>query len=253
VEQLHGCVRRGVAVDGLRLPVLPTVVFLGITILNDKPKNAVFNYLATTIVAISALCYLIEALGNTETGSRRPLLWLRYVQWATNTPLLILTLGLLAGTTLTEAFFNMALSLLTTGALFAAALSTGFNATWPIYVFGIVAALPVAYSVLFVWAARATSAPAVTSKVYTALAWISFALAVGYAVNWGTAEGGQVQTTNQEIVTYTVLDIVSRVVFGFILLFVPGAIEGATGLITEGGVSVTVKAGEASAAAPAHV
>ena len=52
---------------------------------------------------------------------------------------------------------------------------------------------------LFVWSARAVSAPAATKSVFTFLAWLEFALAVGYAVNWGTAEGGEVQDSNQEV------------------------------------------------------
>ena len=87
-------------------------------------------------MAISALAYLIEALGNTEMDTRRPLLWIRYVQWATNTPLILLALGLLAGVTYTEVFFTTILATITTSALFAAAISTGYNATWPIFAFG---------------------------------------------------------------------------------------------------------------------
>ena len=87
-------------------------------------------------MAISALAYLIEALGNTEMDTTRPLLWIRYVQWVTNTPLILLALGLLAGVTYTEVFFTTILATITTSALFAAAISTGYNATWPIFAFG---------------------------------------------------------------------------------------------------------------------
>lgn len=146
-------------------------------------------------------------------------------EWVTNTPLIILTLGLLAGVTYTEAFFTTVLSVITTAALFAAAVSTGYNAQWPIYAFGIVAALPVVFTVLFTWSARASSAPSATAKTFTALAWMQFLLAVGYAVQWGVAEGGRVESADQEVIVYAVLDIISRVVFGFILLFVPNAVS----------------------------
>ena len=66
---------------------------------------------------------------------RSPLQWLRYAQWAFNTPLLIAALGLLAGTTASELFFTTFLAWIGTGALFAAALSSGLNATWPLFVF----------------------------------------------------------------------------------------------------------------------
>ena len=88
------------------------------------------------VVGSSALCYLIEALGNTEMAGNwiRALLWLRYAQWAFNTPLLVGIVGLLAGTTVMELFYVTLLSWITTGALFAGAISTGLNATWPLYV-----------------------------------------------------------------------------------------------------------------------
>jgi len=235
---------------GFGFQFFATVVFLGISLLNDKPKATLFNYLATTIVAISALAYLIMALGNTEMDTRRPLLWVRYAQWATNTPLILLTLGLLAGTTYGEAFFAVAVAEITTAALFAATISTGYNAVWPIFTFGVVAAVPVAYQVLFVWAARAASAPAATARIYSFLAWFSFVIAIGYTVNWGTAEGGLVESTDQEVIVYTVFDILSRVVFGFVLLFVPGVVDGAHGIIGEASSAV---AKEASHAAPAAV
>ena len=50
--------------------------------------------------------------------------------------MLVAALGLLAGTTAGELFYTTTLTWITTGAFFAAALSTGFNATWPIFTFG---------------------------------------------------------------------------------------------------------------------
>ena len=60
----------------------------------------------------------------------------RVAEWAASTPLVIALLGLLAGTTTTELLYTTMLALITTGGLFAAAISTGYNATWPIYALG---------------------------------------------------------------------------------------------------------------------
>jgi len=207
------------------------VVYLGISFLTaaSNKKAQIFNALATTIVASSALCYLIEALGTTEMAANndRGLLWLRYAQWAFNTPLLIAITGLLAGTTAFELVYTSLLALVTTGALFAAALSRGFNATWPIYVLGLVVALPIFAQTWFVWAARANKLGAATRSAFYTIASLGSILAIGYAVNWGTAEGGQHQTVDQEAITYVVLDIFTRVVLTFIVLFFPSAIDGA--------------------------
>ena len=153
-----------------------------------------------------AVCYLIEALGTTEmlANNDRPLLWLRYAQWTFNTPLLVALAGLLAGTTSFELAYTTLLSWITTGALFAAALSRGYNATWPIYTLGVCVAIPVVLQVLAVWWSRADGRAAATKSIFRAVSILGFILAIGYAVNWGTAEGGQVQSTDAEAITYTV-------------------------------------------------
>ena len=56
-------------------------------------------------------------------------------------------------------------------------------------------------------------------KLYDVLAYTSAAVYTGYIVFWGTSEGGHITTADQEIIVYTVLDIVSKVVFAFILIF----------------------------------
>jgi len=221
---------------GFGFQFFATVVFAAVSVIHGNRKGALLTNIATVIVASSALCYLIEALNGplsaVNANNGRQLQWLRYAQWAFNTPLLIAALGLLAGTTASELFFTTFLAWIGTGALFAGALSSGLNATWPLFVFGVAASIPIVIQVLSTWAGRAAGLPAAAKTAYTVLSWFSFVLAIGYAVNWGTAEGGQKQDENiQEIITYTVLDILSRVVFGFILLFVPSALESAGGFI----------------------
>ena len=74
----------------------------------------------------------------------------------------------------------------------------------PFSLAAVVAAIPVAYQVLFVWAARAVSQSKATASTFAALSWVSFFIAIGYAVNWGTAEGGRVQSTDQVRPSFTV-------------------------------------------------
>ena len=65
---------------GFGFSFFASVVFIGISALSEKPKNAIFNHLATLLAVVMALVYLIEALGQTEMYTVRPLLWLRYVR-----------------------------------------------------------------------------------------------------------------------------------------------------------------------------
>ena len=54
------------------------------------------------------------------------------------------------------------------------------------------------------WGSRAGSLHKATASTFAALSWMSFIFAVGYAVNWGTAEGGRVQSTDQVRPSFTV-------------------------------------------------
>ena len=47
------------------------------------------------------------------------------------------------------------------------------------------------------WGPRAAKLRNITAKSFAGLVWLYFALAVGYAINWGTAEGGHVQSVDQ--------------------------------------------------------
>jgi len=231
---------------GFGFSIFATVVFMGISAMSDKPKQAIFHNLATVIVAITALAYLIEALGNTEMFTVRPLLWIRYAQWVTNGPLVLALAGLLAGTTVVELAFVSGLHTILVASLFAAAISSGYNATWPIFVFGVVASLPIYYTVLVTWMGRASTLSKSVRGLYMFVAYFGAILGLGYTVNWGTAEGGKVQSLDQEIITYTVLDILYRVVIPFVVVFSP-ALDHAGGVISEAAVE---KAEEASETRP---
>jgi len=230
---------------GFGVSFFASVVLLGISLLNDKPKNAVFTYLTTVFAAVTALAYLIMALGNTEMFTVRPLLWVRYVQWAVQMPIGLSILGLLAGTTVTELAYVSTLGLLTIGSLFAAAISSGYNATWPIFAFGVCTSLPVFSMVLFTWMARASHLSPATKSCYNTVAWLTAILGLGYVINWGTAEGGKVQSIDQEIITYTVLDVVSKPIAALLVVFIPNAIEGAAGLLGSEGAAEAKAEGEA--------
>ena len=71
-----------------------------------------FHYIATLITAISSLSYLI--LAGTYLGfilvDGAPVYWVRYVDLALTVPLLLLALGLLSSTRLTETLFLSAIA-----------------------------------------------------------------------------------------------------------------------------------------------
>jgi bacteriorhodopsin len=183
------------------------------------------------INAIGALAYLIMALGeahmdhliDADHEETRSFEWIRYAQWVLTGPLTIIALGLLAGAHWVEITFIAIATIIGVGAGFAAALSTGNYATWPIYGFAIAIFLVVIYNLLYTFRATAHANKEI-GKLYDVLAYGSSFIYLGYVIFWGCAEGGNIASADQEVIVYTVLDILSKVVFGFVFLFAREAI-----------------------------
>jgi len=225
-ESLEGSMGNIALWVGFAFFVFSSIVFLFLSyVRNVKYEARFFYYITTLINAIAALAYLIMALGNASyTNNGRSFHWIRYAQWALVAPLTIIDLGLLAGGHWVEIFFIAFASMIGVGAGFAGALSTGANATWPLYGFGIAAGIVVAISLLYTFRASAYRVHTEIGKLYDILAFGSVLLYIGYVVVWGTSEGGKWTTADQEIIIYTVLDILTKAVFGFVLLFAREAI-----------------------------
>ena len=134
-------------------------------------------------------------------------------------PLLVLDLGVLAGAHWVELFFTMFAALLMIAAGFAGAISTGWNATWPLFVFGFVCYFPIAIAFMTTWRSTAYKHHVEIGKLFDILAFGSAILWAGYGIVWACSEGSGIMTPDQEAITYAVLDIVSKCVFGFVLLF----------------------------------
>ena len=138
---------------------------------------------------------------------------------AVTVPLLVLDLGMLAGAHWAELFFAMFASLLMIAAGFAGAVSSGWNATWPLFVFGFVCYFPVAINFVTTWRSTAYKHHVEIGKLFDILAFGSAILWAGYGIVWACSEGSGIMTPDQEAITYAVLDIVAKCVFGFVLLF----------------------------------
>jgi bacteriorhodopsin len=182
------------------------------------------------INAIGALAYLIMALGDGDGPDymhtidaefpdiKRSLEWIRYAQWALTGPLTLIALGLLAGAHWVEITFVAISCVIVVGAGFAAALSTGNYATWPLFGFAVAIFLIISYNLLYTFRATAHANKEI-GKLYDVLAFGSSFFYLGYVIFWGTSEGGNITNVDQEVIVYTVLDVITKVIFGFVFLF----------------------------------
>jgi bacteriorhodopsin len=172
--------------------------------------------------------YIIMVLNETSFPlycDGRQFEWLRYAAWATVAPLTVASLGNLAGAPSGNIVFAASASFIAVAGLFAGAVSPNCIAAWPLLAFAIVAGAVVAKELLLDFYFSATKfAAGRFASLYAFAAYFQLALWVGYAIVWGVSEGGKVTTATQEIITYTVLGILSKVVFVVVVLMARNAV-----------------------------
>jgi len=208
---------------GFAFTVFASVVFFALSyIRNVKPEARLTYYLVTVINAITALAYLTMAFGNTViTGHNnvRQFQWIRYAAWVLVAPITMWILGLLSGAHWVDLIWVSFAAILGVAAGFAGGVSSGFNATWPLFAFGVVCGIPVAIALLFTFRRSAYKVHTEIGKLYDVVGIGSLIVYLGYVITWGVSEGGFVTTLDQEVIIYTALDIATKVIFGFVLIW----------------------------------
>jgi len=221
------------------------VVFFTLSyIRNVRPEARLTYYLVTSICAITALTYLIAALGghyvpttaSWATGNSvalgmaatsqqltynliRSFSWLRYASYAIVAPITIAILAILSGAHWTEIVWVGTSSVLSVAAIYAAIISTGPMSQWPIYAFAIVAGLPVGIALVYTFRVAAHKVHPEIGRLYDVLGFGSLVLYAAYALAAGVSELGYITTVDQECIIYAALDVLSKVVFGFVLIW----------------------------------
>ena len=167
------------------------------------------NLITTSVVLIASLAYLVMALGQSSFSvtNGRQFLWVRYADWAATTPLLLLDLGLLAGASYVDISWVILCDLLMVAAGFAGAVSSGYNAAWPLFTFGMVTFLPVLYALGVTFPAAAKLKGPKTSALFQKLALLMAVTWSAYPLIWASGEGSQWSSVDQETIAYAAMDI----------------------------------------------
>jgi len=208
-----------------------TLVFMGLAF--TKPRHArIFHYLSAAITLIAGIAYftLASNLGWTGiavefprsnprvAGTIRQIFYVRYIDWFLTTPLILLNLLLTAGFPWPSILYTILFDeiMVVTG-LVGALVKTSYK--WGYFAFGCVAFLFVAWIVVGDARGHARNLGADINRVYTiCAAWI-IGLWFLYPICWGLSEGGNVIAPDSEAIFYGVLDILTKPVFGALLLW----------------------------------
>ncbi|WP_418284360.1 bacteriorhodopsin [Halorubrum sp. DTA46] len=202
-------------------------VFMGRKVEDPRSQLIFVATLMIPLVSISSYLGLASGLtisflemppGHALAGEEVLTMWGRYLTWALSTPMILLALGLLAGSNMTKIFTAIVtdIGMCITG--LAAALTVSSHALrWFWYVISCAFFIVVLYILLVEWAQDAEVAG--TAEIFNTLKILTVVLWLGYPIFWALgAEGIAVLDVAVTSWAYSGLDIVAKYIFAFLLL-----------------------------------
>jgi bacteriorhodopsin len=213
---------------------LMTASAIGFTILGARKPMELRShaFVSVGICSIAAAAYYALATNSgyasvpVAPGSSvtRSTFYARYIDWFFTTPLLLLDVLLIAGTsfgtTLWIMFADIAMIIL---GLFGAVTVGKYKWGW----FGAACAfqLAITYGLLVPGLQSARRRSPTLVKFYGGFSAYLAILWFGYPIVWGLAEGSNTITSDAEAASYAGLDIMAKVVFGWAIMFSTGALH----------------------------
>jgi len=200
-------------------------------------QKRMFHILTAFITTFAFLSYFAMATGDgvnynkiveTETHKHVPdtqevlyreVYYARYIDWSVTTPLLLLDLALLAGLSGANILVAIVADLIMILTGLFAAYGSSSGQKWGWYIIACVAYLAIIYQLGFNGRHAAANKDGKTKAFFAAISGFTLILWTVYPIIWGIADGGRLVGLDAEIISYAVLDVLAKPVFGFWLLF----------------------------------
>ena len=218
-------------------------VYMGRNVTDQRAQLIFVSTLMVPLVSISSYTGLASGLtismlempaGHALAGEEVLTMWGRYLTWALSTPMILLALGLLAGSNMTKLFTVIVtdIGMCITG--LAAALTTSSHLLrWFWYVISCAFFLVVLYVLLVEWPKDAEANG--TAEIFNTLKILTVVLWLGYPIFWALgAEGIAVLDVAITSWAYSILDIGAKYIFAFLLLRWVAANEATIGSVASG-------------------
>jgi halorhodopsin len=226
-------------------------VYMGREIEETRAQLIWVATLLVPLVSLASYTGLISGLtvGFIEMPAGHPLAgeggifspWGRYLTWTLSTPMILVALGLLADTDLATLFtaVTMDIGMCVTG-LAAALITASYLLRWVFFLISCAFFVAVLYVLLVKWPADATAAG--TTEIFNTLKLLTVVLWLGYPLLWALGtEGFALLDTGVTSWGYSLLDIVAKYVFAFLLLRWVAANETIVGRARTLGTSATAE------------
>jgi len=237
---------------GMFLPFL----YFNIDMWSKPQGKRKFHVYTLMINGIASVAYLYMATGNGwKEVDGRQFFFVRYVDWLFTTPLLVLDLCLLgkASADTTNLLLGMDILMIVsgvTGAFLTGNATDGDYRPWVFFALGCFFFLPIVYELGFgipykmlqdprTKTLRVSGVPETVRgcfcfapasayqrrSTFDMVAWLTIITWTLYPVVWVLAEGTHILSPNMEVISYTVMDLLSKSVFGIILISSHSLIE----------------------------
>jgi len=173
------------------------------------------RFISGFICFIASLAYLTMALGYgviTRCEDGREFYYARYIDWAITTPLMLYELVRIANVASYQKYFLYSIDILMIIAGLIGALVSGSD-KWAFFGFSMLCFLPI-LSLLCNFRDQANG---LNANVYAQASGITIVTWFFYPVVWVLAEGTNSICASAEAYSYTVLDIIAKSVFGYVI------------------------------------
>jgi halorhodopsin len=203
-------------------------VYMGRNVTSTRARFIWGATLMIPLVSISSYLGLVSGLtvgliempaGHALAGQEVLSQWGRYLTWTLSTPMILLALGLLADVDRGSLFTVIAadIGMCVTG-LAAALVTSSLLFRWAFYLVSCTFFVVVLYGLLVEWSAAASEAG--TSEIFGTLRVLTIVLWLGYPVVWALGVEGLALVQSAGITSwgYSVLDILAKYVFAYLLL-----------------------------------
>ena len=214
-----------IAVAGLSILLF---VYMGRGVSSARARFIWGATLMIPLVSISSYLGLLSGLtagfvqmppGHALAGEAVLSQWGRYLTWALSTPMILLALGLLADVDAGSLFTVIAadIAMCVTG-LAAALVTSSLLFRWAFYFVSCTFFIVVLYALVVEWPQSAVEAG--TSDIFATLRVLTVVLWLGYPIVWAVGVEGLalVQSVGLTSWGYSVLDVLAKYVFAFLLL-----------------------------------
>jgi len=217
--------------------LVASIVFSGMA-WNVPMSKRLYHIVTTMITIFATLSYFAMASGHgisyhhvvvreshkhvpdTTKDVYRQVYWARYVDWSVTTPLLLLDLALLAGLSGGAIFMAIVADviMILTG-LFAAFGAEDTPQKWGWYAIACIAYLIVIWQLVYHGRASAAGKGGKVGNFFAAIGGFTLIIWTVYPIIWGIADGSRNMDVDEEIISYAVLDVLAKPIFGAWLLF----------------------------------